>query len=313
MRGPYRRFRKSFRGVRATLVEIRRALVMLFKYRRAAQPQYRFTVRDAALFGLERAWRPREAVVNVDALPGLSQVSVGASSVYWPTHLAVNGLSWMHEEVNASFWRNPSSYSHAEVIRGKVDWAVDGGSCEGYFANYAKRSLGVPKIFCVEARRDVADALRATFGPQIESGEIEVLEAALGAGPGLARLVANDALPWETRVEDASVDLPASQVKLEPVYTVPVATLDALLLDRHVHGTGLIKLDVEGAEEAVLAGAVDTMRLLKPRLSIAVYHGRDNAERCKSVILEANADYRICFRGMYGWVSPLRPYMLYAW
>lgn len=295
------------------MIEIRRSHVMLSKYRRTAQPQYLFTVSDAVLFGLERAWRPRQAVVIRDALPGLSQVSVGASSVYWPTHLAVNGLSWMHEEVNAPFWRNPSSYSHPEVIRGRVDWAVDGGSCEGYFADYAKRSLGVPRIFCVEARRDVADALRATFGPQIESGETEILEVALGAGPGLARLVANDALPWETRVGNASVDLPASQVGLKPVYTVPVATLDALLLDRHVHGAGLIKLDVEGAEEAVLAGAVDTMRLLKPRLSVAVYHGRDNAERCKAVILDANPTYRLRFRGMYGWASPLRPYMLYAW
>lgn len=313
MRRRFSHFKTLLRRVGATLAEIRRALMMLFEYRRTTQPQYRFTVRDALLFGLERSWRPRGADINHDALPGLSQVSVGSTTVYWPTHLAADGLSWMHEEVNAPYWRNPSSYSHPKAIQGRVDWAIDGGSCEGYFADYAKRNLGVPKIFCIEARPDVAGALRATFAPQIKNGDIEIVEVALGAEAGTARLLANDGLPWETRVADASVDLPASNAGLETLATVPMVTVDSLLADRGVNGTGLIKLDVEGAEESVLAGAVDTMRSMMPRLSIAVYHGRDNAERCKAVILAANSAYRIHFRGMYGWASPLRPYMLYAW
>jgi FkbM family methyltransferase len=219
----------------------------------------------------------------------------------------------MHEEINAPFWRNPSSYSHPKVTRGRVEWVVDGGSCEGYFADYVRKVHQAATILCVEARADVAHALRATFAPQLENAAIKVLEVALGASAGSARLVANANLPWETRVADASVDLPASEENLEALSGVSVATLDALLLEQGVRGTGWIKLDVEGAEEAVLRGAVDTMRLLKPRLSVAVYHGRDNAERCKAVVLEANPAYQIRFRGMYGWASPLRPYMLYAW
>lgn len=313
MRVRFSRLRAILRRAGSTLAEIRRGFVMLFEYRRVARTQYRFTVKDAVLFGLERAWRPRKADINREARPGLSQVLVRTSSVYWPTQLSADGLSWMYEEVNAPFWRNPSSYSHPKVIRGRLDWVVDGGSCEGYFSDYAIRSLAVRMIFCVEARADIANALRATFEPQIEGGNVEVLELALGAEPGSARLVTNNHLPWETRVADSSVDLPASITELKVLSSVCVATIDDLLRVRHVRGTGLIKLDVEGAEEAVLAGSVDTMRSLKPRLSIAVYHGQDNAERCKALILEANPAYRIRLRGMYGWAAPLRPYMLYAW
>ena len=307
------RFRASFRRAGSTLAEIFRALWMLIEHRRAGQPQYRFTVRDAVLFGLERSWRPQSAEVDRGATPGLSVVTVGATAVHWPTHLAVDGLSWMYEEVNAPFWRNPSSYSHPETIRGRVDWVVDGGSCEGYFAEFARRSLSVPHIYLVEARADIAAALRTTFAPQIDSGEMEIWEVALGAAAGPVRLMAADGLPWETRVAEAAVDLAVRGGDLEALSEVRAETLDALLRDRCVRGTGLIKLDVEGAEEAVLAGAVETMRSLKPRLSVAVYHGRDNAERCKAKILEANPTYRVRFRGMYGWASPLRPYMLFAW
>ncbi len=173
-------FRKALARSGRTWAEIRRALVVLFEYRRPPSSQYRFTAKDAVLFGLERAWRPRSAEVHRGSIPGLSPVTVGASAVYWPIHPTADGITWMRKEVNAPFWRNSSSYPHPEVTRGRSEWVVDGGSCEGFFADSATRSLDAPKVFCIEAWADVADALRSLVAPQIESGEIQGPEVTFG-------------------------------------------------------------------------------------------------------------------------------------
>jgi hypothetical protein len=53
---------------------------------------------------------------------------------------------------------------------------------------------------------------------------------------------------------------------------VPQTTLDALVVDVPGARCDFLKMDVEGAERQVIAGARGMLRRDRPRLSIAVYH-----------------------------------------
>ncbi|MCA9285149.1 MAG: FkbM family methyltransferase [Phycisphaerales bacterium] len=58
--------------------------------------------------------------------------------------------------------------------------------------------------------------------------------------------------------------------------TVPVWRLDDLIEQRGLPAPAMMKIDTEGAEVAVLAGAEQTLRTASPRLAIAL-HGPDKA------------------------------------
>lgn len=55
------------------------------------------------------------------------------------------------------------------------------------------------------------------------------------------------------------------------VVSVPCTTIDAYVKENQIQ-VGLIKTDVEGAEQALLEGAIETLKTQKPTLSISIYH-----------------------------------------
>ena len=59
---------------------------------------------------------------------------------------------------------------------------------------------------------------------------------------------------------------------------------------------GLIKVDVEGAEQQFLAGARETIRTMKPALLISIYHNGDDFFSIKPMLEELNPDYRFRIR-----------------
>jgi len=90
-------------------------------------------------------------------------------------------------------------------------------------------------------------------------------------------------------------------------------TIDEMVKTTCLSGAGLIKMDIEGAEMLALEGATKTLSMLKPKLAIAVYHDYSNAMLCRDIILKANSEYKVVFRGMYLWMKPPRPYLLFAY
>jgi hypothetical protein len=69
--------------------------------------------------------------------------------------------------------------------------------------------------------------------------------------------------------------------------------LDNVLLDGP---PTFLKIDVEGAEEAVLDGAKQTIRKHHPRIAVSVYHKGDDLRRIPEQVLSFREDYDVYLR-----------------
>lgn len=110
------------------------------------------------------------------------------------------------------------------------------------------------RVIALEPQPDFARLLRLLFE---RSPRVAVVESAVGAERGRTRLSISERFPTVTTTEGAWLDTRRhepdfAQVRWDRHVDVLVTTLDAL-----IEGFGLpafVKLDVEGAEPAVLAG-----------------------------------------------------------
>ena len=68
-------------------------------------------------------------------------------------------------------------------------------------------------------------------------------------------------------------------------------TLDEYVSEKNLD-VGLIKVDVEGAEQLFLQGAKQTISEQKPTLLLSIYHSGDDFQKVKSIIDEWNLGYK---------------------
>lgn len=138
------------------------------------------------------------------------------------------------------------------------------------------RSMGA-RVVALEPQPDFARILRRLYGS--DPGVI-ILNAAVGAEPGEATLLASIRTPTVTSLNPQWVEQVGATLGFEHVSwtrgpTVPVTTLDALVAR---HGVpDFVKIDVEGMEPAVLSG----LSLALPALSFEFLPAaKDQAAAC---------------------------------
>ena len=142
----------------------------------------------------------------------------------------------------------------------------DVGANSGFYAILLGRLGLARKIVCVEAMPPIAEVCRRNLA--LNWVGASVAEVALSDSAGTATLyVPSD----HHRVLETSCSLdeefkPEGSEPLE----VPTLTLDALHAQRGHEPVGLVKIDVEGAEHLVLAGADELIRRERPVLTVEV-------------------------------------------
>jgi len=270
------------------------------KSRRATA--YVFTAEDRRIHLCERLWK-RARLENRGGEDGHLRLAVEGREFFWPERFPVDDLEWLYAEVFYQRRVNPSSYEHPRIPLSDAGWVLDAGAGEGFFSIYALEN-GASGVIAVEPLPQLKPALEKTLGRYAERERFRVITAGLGDACGFSFLVEDPHHSCQTRLDEHHA---GSDQK------VPVVTIDSLADQLGLGEKGFVKMDIEGAEMAALEGAMRTMARHRPKFAVAVYHGYENAQRCKELILKGNTGYTVEFRGMYGWFHPPRPYMLFAW
>ena len=80
------------------------------------------------------------------------------------------------------------------------------------------------------------------------------------------------------------------------VETINIVTFDDFVRRENVADVGLIKLDVEGFEQKVIAGAMETIRKFKPVLLLSIYHNPKDFFFIKPFLERENLGYKFMIR-----------------
>jgi FkbM family methyltransferase len=142
---------------------------------------------------------------------------------------------------------------------GRGDHVVDIGGNRGTYA-YALWKLGA-RVEVFEPNPDCADVLR---GWAAGKDRVNVHSVALSDEPGVAQLhVPVDAHGVE---HDASASIEGAAEPGSRILEVALRTLDSFAFT----DASLIKIDVEGHEAKVIAGAAETLRAARPALIVEI-------------------------------------------
>jgi FkbM family methyltransferase len=199
-------------------------------------------------------------------------------------------LSWMGFDI--TLWHNPTGlmieflqdqYRYKNIVKiEENDCVIDGGACYGDTAlHFAAQTKG--NVYAFEFMNENLDifeknmALNPKYKDQVtlvkkplwnKSGEKLFFVA---NGPGTSINI--NEIDNSSGVETISIDDFVEQNGIEKV--------------------DFIKLDVEGSEEAILKGAIKTIRKFRPKLAICGYHKRDDLVVLPRLIKDIIPDYKL--------------------
>lgn len=167
------------------------------------------------------------------------------------------------------------------ILCHRDELAVDIGANHGTYSRPMAHHAG--QLVAVEPNPHLADVLRRRLAPAIRAGKARILELALSDDDGSIQLFVPTGQSGLASVEHR----PAADDAGEYV-TVQRRRLDDLDLSR----TGFIKIDVEGHEASVVAGARVLLERDRPNLLIEVEdrHHPGSLDRIRSIL--EPLDYR---------------------
>jgi FkbM family methyltransferase len=137
--------------------------------------------------------------------------------------------------------------------------AIDVGANDGSYVHYLRRHAR--KVIAFEPMPSLADALRAKFRHDVEIRSIALSDSAGTVELHMPVVDGVTVTGCSTVSPTASATYPGHRA-----IEVPMATLDS----SYEGDVGFIKIDVEGHEQAVLDGAVQTIRRCRPRMLVEI-------------------------------------------
>lgn len=166
--------------------------------------------------------------------------------------------------------------------------AYTGDTFLSYVKNYG--SMAYRRYYCYEISKDSFDALRKATAPY---PRVVLRRKGAGAAPGAMTMTAG---------ADTSANTLAAGTSAGP------DTVEIVPLDRDItEPLTLIKMDIEGMEQAALQGCARHIRQERPKLALSVYHNFEDIWKLPRMIDEMAPGYRFFLRyhGGDGWPSEI--------
>jgi FkbM family methyltransferase len=181
----------------------------------------------------------------------------------------MRGMKWTVGASNHGCWLGSYEADKQHVFQelvkpGQVIYDI--GANVGFYTLLASRLVTeTGRVFAFEPLPENLNFLRAHLSMN-EIRNVKVVEGAVGASNGKARFEEHQS---------------NSMGKLSQAGTLEVSvySLDSLLADAQLNPPHIIKIDVEGGEEAVLLGASKLIQTHKPTILLAT-HGPGPHEKC---------------------------------
>ncbi len=173
------------------------------------------------------------------------------------------------------------------------DVVLDCGAHVGAFTRQAI-AAGAKLVVSVEPSPVNADLLRRNLANEIQAGRVIVYQKGVWhKESSLPFFVDPNNSAGSSFVFEDHAGHDHSAAVDSSIIEVPLTTIDALVAELGLEKVDFIKMDIEGAEQYALRGAVETLKTLRPRLAIASYHVVDDQFRIPELVRAARNDYRM--------------------
>jgi len=162
----------------------------------------------------------------------------------------------------------------ALLVRRWPDTFLDVGANTGFYSLLAVTAHRRATALAFEPVPEIVDLLLANLAANPQGSRVTVRALAIGEHRGTTDLHLPPAQPDGTVETSASLD-PGFKGTIERVVRVDGDTLDGAWDASGRPAVSVVKIDVEGAEPKVLAGAAELIESCRPVLTVEVLQGAD--------------------------------------
>ncbi|MCE5307187.1 MAG: FkbM family methyltransferase [Acidobacteriales bacterium] len=175
-------------------------------------------------------------------------------------------------------------YGTGELAVRPGDVVLDCGANVGVYVREALNA-GAKQVVAIEPGPENIECLRRNFPDEIAAGRVIVY------GKGVW-----DRDDWLLLNVDPK-NSAADSFVMHPEgasggLRLPLTTIDKLVDELNLERVDYIKMDIEGAEQRALAGALKTMAAYHPRLAISAYHRPDDPAKIPEIVRAVWPGYR---------------------
>ena len=236
---------------------------------------------------------------------GFSLYDVGGYQIWWPCEFDHRGLGSIWNEVHLPFNVNGHAYEYRGARLEPGDWVIDAGASEGFFTQVALERQA--NVLIVEPVTSLIHALERTFANEIKQGRVKLVHGLLGDTNTTRTFSVLPDTVFSSGVETYGA-IGVTQTETCRQYTIDY------LCGNVIPHVNFIKMDIEGGEVASIKGAKETIKNLRPKLSICTYHEVEHARDIASLVLQQCDDYEVETKGimMLGPGREVRPAVLHA-
>lgn len=229
-----------------------------------------------------------KSITNADDF--LIEFNVTSKILFWPKTFSIDRLDQVVAETfDIDDWHFYQK-EHTVIEEGEI--LLDIGTAEGLFPLTVIDKC--KHIYLIEPSKTFSDCLQKTFNEYPE--KVTLHNVAVGNQDG--RIYFNE----------ASLDGSVTSEQSSKNNEIAIHKIDTLIGNNRIT---YLKADIEGFEQEMLKGALQTITNNKPKIAITTYHTANNPEDIIALIKSYVPEYKYYVKGIYE--KTPKPVLIHFW